>query len=57
MIGSTSFANLAGTDSILATRNNLDLAAGNAYTFFLKGLGGGANNPALMLESVRAVNQ
>lgn len=47
---------LAGTDSIIATRNNVELAAGNAYTLYLRGLGGGSGNTELSLELLRAAN-
>ncbi len=47
---------LAGTDSILVTKNFVDLAAGNAYTFYLKGLGGGSGSSQLSLEFLRAAN-
>ena len=47
---------LAGTDSVLATRNNVELAAGNAYTLYLRGLGGGADNTELSLGLLRAAN-
>ena len=47
---------LAGTDSVIVTRNDLELGSGNAYTLFLKGLRNGSGNNALALEMLRAVN-
>jgi len=40
---------LAGTDSVIASQNNVYLEAGHAYTFFLKGLDGGTGNSELSL--------
>ena len=47
---------LAGTDSTIASSTSVDLAAGNAYTIYLKGLGGGSGSSGLSLELLRAVN-
>lgn len=47
---------LTGTDSVVASRDNVEFLAGNAYTLYLKGLGGGTGNNALRLEILRAVN-
>jgi hypothetical protein len=47
---------LAGTDSVLVTKSFIDLAAGNAYTLYLRGLGGGSGSSQLSLEFLRAAN-
>lgn len=47
---------LTGTDSVVATKNNLEFVAGNAYTLYLKGLGGGTGTNQLTLEMLRAAN-
>jgi len=46
----------AGTDTAIATLNNVDLLAGNAYTFYLKGLDGGTGFNELSLGLLRAAN-
>jgi hypothetical protein len=43
----------SGTDSTIATLNNLDLLGGNAYTIFLSGMANGTTN-TLTLKSLRA---
>ena len=40
---------LAGTDTVLATLTNTQFAAGNAYTFYLKGLNGGTGQNELSI--------
>ncbi len=47
-------AKVAGTDSVIATLTQVDLLAGNAYTFYLKGLTGGTGNNELSIGSLRA---
>jgi hypothetical protein len=47
---------LAGTETVIASLNNADLLAGNAYTFYLKGLEGGTGNSQLSLELLRAAD-
>ncbi len=47
---------LAGTDSVLVTKSFIDLTAGNAYTLYLRGLGGGSGASQLSLEFLRAAN-
>jgi len=47
---------LAGTDSVLATTNNVDLLSGNAYTFYLKGLSAGTGSDQLSIGVLRAVD-
>jgi Domain of unknown function (DUF4397) len=44
----------AGTDTLIASNNFFDLQAGNAYTFYLKGLGGGTGFNELSLGVLRA---
>ncbi|RYG45391.1 MAG: DUF4397 domain-containing protein [Chitinophagaceae bacterium] len=46
----------AGTSTVLASLDNLDLAAGNAYTFYLRGLKNGTGTNQLSLAVLRAVN-
>lgn len=45
----------AGTDSVIASLNSV-LLAGNAYTFYLKGLDGGSGPNQLSLGLLRAVD-
>ncbi|HKO81277.1 MAG TPA: DUF4397 domain-containing protein [Chitinophagaceae bacterium] len=47
---------LAGTDTVIANLDNADLLAGNAYTFYLRGLAGGSGSSQLSLGLLRAVN-
>jgi len=47
---------LAGTDTVIAALNLVDLLAGNAYTFYLKGLEGGTGFNERSLELLRAAN-
>ncbi len=47
---------LAGTGTVIANLNNVDLQARNAYTFYLRGLEGGSGNSELSLGLLRAVN-
>ena len=47
---------LAGTDTVVATLNFVNLLAGNAYTFYLKGLDGGTGFNELSLGSLQAAN-
>lgn len=44
----------AGTDTVIASNNFVDLLAGNAYTFYLKGLEGGTGFNELSLGVLRA---
>jgi hypothetical protein len=46
----------AGTDNVLATLNHTDLLAGNAYTFYLRGLKDGTGTNQLSLAVLRAIN-
>lgn len=47
---------LAGTDTVIANLDNAELLAGNAYTFYLRGLTGGLSSSQLSLGLLRAVN-
>jgi hypothetical protein len=47
---------LAGTDTVIASMDNVDLVAGNAYTIYLRGLSNGIGNSQLSLGILRAVN-
>jgi len=47
---------LAGTETVIATINNVDLLTGNAYTFYLRGLDGGTGTSQLSLGLLRAVD-
>jgi hypothetical protein len=47
---------LAGTEIVIVTLNNVDLLAGNAYTFYLKGLDGGTGSNQLSVGILRAAN-
>jgi hypothetical protein len=47
---------LAGTDTVLATLMNTQFAAGNAYTFYLKGLTGGTGQNELSIGVLRAAD-
>ena len=47
---------LAGTDSTIATQNNVELLSGAAYTFYLRGLSNGSGNNQLSLNILRATN-
>jgi Domain of unknown function (DUF4397) len=46
----------AGTDTVIAALNFVDLLAGNAYTFYLKGLDGGTGFNELSLGLLKAAN-
>lgn len=47
---------LAGTETVIATLNQFELLAGNAYTFYLRGLDGGTGASELSLGLLRAIN-
>jgi hypothetical protein len=47
---------LAGTDTVLATLTNTQLAAGNAYTFYLKGINGGTGQNELLIGELLAAD-
>lgn len=47
---------LAGTETVIATLNQVELLAGNAYTFYLRGLDGGTGTSELSLGLLRAIN-
>mgnify|MGYP003389948622 CR=1 FL=1 len=47
---------LAGTDTVLATLTNTQFAAGNAYTFYLKGLNGGTGLNELSIGVLMAAD-
>lgn len=47
---------LAGTETVIATLNQVELLAGNAYTFYLRGLDGGTGTSELSLGLLRALN-
>ena len=47
---------LAGTDSTIATQNNVELLSGAAYTIYLRGLSNGSGNNQLSLNILRATN-
>ncbi|MGZ8518532.1 MAG: DUF4397 domain-containing protein [Chitinophagaceae bacterium] len=47
---------LAGTQTVVASLNNVGLQAMNAYTFYLRGLDGGTGTSELSLGLLRAVN-
>ena len=47
---------LAGTETVVATLSNAELLSGNAYTFYLRGLEGGAGNSQLSIGILRAIN-
>ena len=47
---------LTGTETVIATLTDVDLLAGNAYTFYLKGLEGGSGTSQLSLGLLRAVD-
>ena len=48
---------LAGTSDVIASLENIELAAGNAYTLYLRGLTGGTgSSQELSLGILRAVN-
>ena len=47
---------LAGTDTVIANLDNVELLAQNAYTFYLRGLTGGASSSQLSLGLLRAIN-
>ena len=46
----------AGMDTVIANLDNVDLLTGNAYTFYLRGLTGGAGSSQLSLGLLRAIN-
>jgi hypothetical protein len=46
----------AGTSTVLASLDNVELAARNAYTFYLRGLKNGSGTNQLSLAVLRAVN-
>jgi hypothetical protein len=45
---------LAGTETVIASLTYVDLQVGNAYTFYLKGLEGGAGTNQLSIGLLRA---
>ncbi|MEP7376402.1 MAG: DUF4397 domain-containing protein [Chitinophagaceae bacterium] len=47
---------LTGTDTVVASLNLVDLLAGNAYTFYLKGLDGGTGLNELSIGVLQAAN-
>lgn len=47
-------AKLAGTDTLVATLNGVDLVAGNAYTFYLMGLSGSSGLDQASIGVLRA---
>jgi len=47
---------LAGTQTVIASLNNVELQARSAYTFYLRGLDGGSGTSELSLGLLRAVN-
>jgi len=47
-------AKLAGTDSVVASTNNVSLQAGGAYTIFLLGLTKGTGNNVLAINFIQA---
>lgn len=47
---------LAGTDTVIASLDNVDLTPGNAYTIYLRGLTNSTTNNQLSLGILRAVN-
>ena len=47
---------LAGTDSTIASQNNVELLSGAAYTIYLKGLTNGSGTSQLSLNVLRATN-
>jgi Domain of unknown function (DUF4397) len=47
---------LAGTDSTIASQNNVELLSGAAYTIYLKGLTSGSGSRQLSLNVLRATN-
>lgn len=46
----------AGMDTVIANLDNVGLLTGNAYTFYLRGLTGGAGSSQLSLGLLRAIN-
>lgn len=47
---------LAGTATVIASLNNVEMLTRNAYTFYLRGLEGGTGTSELSLGLLRAVN-
>lgn len=46
---------LAGTDTVIASINDVDLLANNAYTFYLRGLKSGTGNSKVSIGVLRAL--